>query len=495
MSNMSVVIAAEQCRREFKARRVQVDFDCLLPSHLKNNPPKHPSQEAFIESRAKRILVRAGRRGGKTVGVAKRAVKRFVQGRRVLYAAPTQEQIDRFWVTVCRLLRPHIDSGRLSKNETKHLIERPGTENRIRAKTAWNADSLRGDYADELILDEWQLMNEDAWGLVGAPMLADNNGNVTFIYTPPSLRSRSASKANDPQHAAKLFKKVSQDTSGRWATFHFGSKENPFISQEAIEELSQDMTSLAYRMEIEAEDIDEAPGALWSREIIERNRVIRAPELERIIVGVDPSVSADGDEAGIITAGKANGSGYVLSDDSVQGSPTTWAEAAVRAYYKFKANLIVAEKNNGGEMVRLTIATVDPTVPVKLVHASRGKQTRAEPVASLYEKNRGHHVGPFESLEDEMCLWLPGDNSPNRMDACVWAFTELKLFRWQKPGPTQEEKVESRMAQGVKLIDIPTIPDPEQQSMAITSNKIWTEQFKREDEEARRGNGRVTFRR
>lgn len=372
-------------------------------------------------------MVRAGRRGGKTVGVAKRAVKRFILGRRILYAAPTQEQIDRFWVTVNRILAKPIESGQIYKNETKHILEIPGTERRIRAKTAWNADTLRGDYADDLILDEWQLMDEDAWKLVGAPMLLDNNGDAVFIYTPPSLHSRSTSKAKDPQHAPKLFKRAQADEAGRWATFHFRSHDNPYISAEAIEELAADMTSIAYRMEIGAEDIDEVPGALWTRDLIESTRVIKAPEFDRVVVAIDPSATSTGDEAGIITAGRSVNQGYVIADNSIQGSPKTWATAAVTAYHMHQADSIVAEANNGGEMVSLTIATVDPNIRVKLVHASRGKQTRAEPVASIYEHARGHHVGKFDLLEDEMVLWVPGDPSPNRMDAMVWGFTELGL--------------------------------------------------------------------
>lgn len=390
-------------------------------------PRPHACQAAFVDSTAKRNVVRAGRRGGKTVGVAIRAVKRFLAGRRVLYAAPTQEQIDRFWVSVTRALQEPIDAGVFYKNETRHIVEAPGTEQRIRAKTAWNADTLRGDYADDLILDEWQLMNEDAWGVVGAPMLLDNNGDATFIYTPPSLHNRNTTKASDPQHAAKLYKRAQADETGRWATFHFTSYDNPHISREAIDELAGDMTHLAYRMEIKAEDVDEAPGALWTRQTIEDNRTLKHPDLARVVVGVDPSATSGGDEAGIITAGSHNNEAYIIADDSVQGSPKTWATAAVTAYHKHDADYIVAESNNGGEMVALTIATVDPDVPVRLVHASRGKQTRAEPIASIYEHGRGHHVGSFPALEDEMVLWTPGDPSPNRMDALVWAVTELKL--------------------------------------------------------------------
>ena len=388
-------------------------------------PEPQSEQERVIDSPAKRKVVRAGRRGGKTVGVGILAVEKFLEGRRVLYGAPTTEQVGRFWTTVVRALEPAIDAGFVRKNETEHLLEFPGTEQRIRAKTCWNADTLRGDYADLLMLDEYQMMNEDTWEVVGAPMLLDNNGDAVFIYTPPSLHNRSASKASDPQHAAKLFKRAAQDTSGRWATFHFKSADNPYISTEALDEISQDMTALAYRMEILAEDVDEAPGALWRRSIIENGRVLRVPDLERVVVAIDPSATSTGDEAGIVTCGSLGKHLYVLADDSLQGAPLEWARAAVAAYHRHKADRIVAEGNNGGEMVAQTIRTVDPSVPVRLVHASRGKQTRAEPVSAVYEQDRGHHVGSFPRLEDEMCMWIPGMASPNRMDALVWAATDL----------------------------------------------------------------------
>jgi phage terminase large subunit-like protein len=146
-------------------------------------------------------------------------------------------------------------------------------------------------------------------------------------------------------------------------------------------------------------------------------------------VAIDPSATTTGDEAGIIAAGRtANGHAYVLDDRSVQGSPHTWGSRAVQCYHAHKADRVVAEVNNGGEMVELTLRTVDPTVSYKAVHASRGKRTRAEPVAALYEQGKVHHVGTFPQLEDEMCDWEPdASDSPNRMDALVWALTELML--------------------------------------------------------------------
>jgi len=398
-------------------------------------PGPHKKQKEFISHPAKRKIVRAGRRSGKTVGISIAAVEWFlgnpalkIPQHRVLYTAPTMEQVGRFWTVVTRALDEPVKASLMRKNEAEHFIELPGTDYRIKAKTAWNADSMRGDYADKLIFDEWQLMNEDAWGTVGAPMLLDNNGDAIFIYTPPSLRSRSASKADNPQHAAQMFKKAMELQNGgsaRWAAFHFTSRDNPYLSREALEEITQDMTSLAYRMEILAEDVNEAPGALWTRKMIDDFRVLSAPELDRIVVAVDPSTTGTGDEAGIIVCGKRGQEGYILADKSIQGSPLVWAKEVVKAYHNYQADLIVAEKNQGGEMVELTIHQVDKSVPVKLVHASRGKQARAEPVSAKAEKRLIHHVGNFPELEDEQCLWIPGDPSPNRLDAMVWGMTEL----------------------------------------------------------------------
>ena len=391
-------------------------------------PKPHGKQIEFLRSTAKRKVIRAGRRGGKTYGASICAVEKFLEGKRVLYATPTQEQVDRFWYLVCESLREPIEQGIFYKNETKHLIELAGTEQRIRAKTAWNSDTLRGDFADELILDEFQLMNEDTWGVVGAPMLMDNNGNAIFIYTPPSLQSRSVTKANDPQHAAKLFKKADLDTTGRWQAFHFSTYDNPYIDKTVIDDLANDMSSIAYRMEIMAEDIDEAPGALWKRANIEKYRVDKSPQLKRIVVAIDPSGSdkTTSDEAGIIVAGiDGAGDGYILEDLSGIYSPNAWAHRAISAYYEWDADRIVAEKNYGGDMVATVIRNMSPEVSYKDVTASRGKYLRAEPIAAFYERGKVHHVGRYNKLEDEMCLWLPGDKSPNRMDALVWALTDL----------------------------------------------------------------------
>lgn len=187
------------------------------------------------------------------------------------------------------------------------------------------------------------------------------------------------------------------------------------------------------RQELEAELLDDAPGALWKREQLDADRVLAAPELERIVVAIDPSVSAESEEAetGIVAAGRGtDGHAYVLSDLSlVRPTPEEWANAAINEYRLRDADRIVGEVNNGGDLVEMAIRAVNRNVSFKQVRASRGKAVRAEPVAALYEQHRVHHVGSFAKLEDELCQWEPGVSmwSPNRLDALVWALTELML--------------------------------------------------------------------
>ena len=199
--------------------------------------------------------------------------------------------------------------------------------------------------------------------------------------------------------------------------------------------------------EVEGKLLDEMPGAKWKRAWINDHRHKgHAPALLRIAVAVDPpgSSAKSGAEAGIVAAGIARVDGvlhgYILDDASLRGTPAQWGAAAVRAYYAWRADRMVAEKNYGGEMVEHTIRTVPAKageqgyragrdVAYKYVSATRGKVVRAEPIAALYEKGRVHHVGAFGALEDELCTWedQPNELSPNRLDALVWVLTELML--------------------------------------------------------------------
>ena len=188
------------------------------------------------------------------------------------------------------------------------------------------------------------------------------------------------------------------------------------------------------RQEIDGEIVEDRTDALWTREMIEAARVQVAPPLLRIVVGVDPPGSdrPSADACGIVAAGIAdNDTIYVLADATVRGlSPAGWANAAIALYRRCKADLMVAEVNQGGDMVRAVIQQVDPAVPVSTVHATRGKWLRAEPVAMRYQQGRVKHVAPpMRELEDQMCDFgiggLASGGSPDRVDALVWAVTDL----------------------------------------------------------------------
>lgn len=188
------------------------------------------------------------------------------------------------------------------------------------------------------------------------------------------------------------------------------------------------------RQELEGELLTDTPGALWTMDNLDayRGKPEDVPPLLGIAVGVDPAASSGegADETGIVVVGRDYqplGHGYVLADDTFRGTPHQWATAVIAAYKRWSADLIVVEINNGGEMVEHTIRTIWPDAPIECVHASRGKRTRAEPVSALAEQGRWHHVGTFPQLEDQLTTWVPGEDSPDRMDAMVWAGTALGL--------------------------------------------------------------------
>jgi phage terminase large subunit-like protein len=192
------------------------------------------------------------------------------------------------------------------------------------------------------------------------------------------------------------------------------------------------------RQELEAELLEDVPAALWNRGAIEAGRARVAPTLIRVVIAIDPAATSgeDSDETGIVVVGKdAQGHGYVLGDASGRYAPHEWARTAISAYRTHSADRIVAEVNNGGEMVEATIRMVDPSVPFTQVRASRGKVTRAEPVAALYEQGRVHHVGAFPQLEDQMVGFTADFDrakagySPDRVDALVWGLSELLVER------------------------------------------------------------------
>jgi phage terminase large subunit-like protein len=203
------------------------------------------------------------------------------------------------------------------------------------------------------------------------------------------------------------------------------------------------------RQELDGVLVDAAEDALWTPAMIEAGRVEAAPDLDRIVVAVDPPVTghAGSDECGIVVVGAVTRGpvqdwrAYVLEDASIgAASPASWARAAIRAMERWGAERLVAEVNQGGDLVEQVIRQVDPLVPFRKVHASRGKAARAEPVAALYEQGRVHHLRGLARLEDQMCAMtsrgFEGKGSPDRVDALVWALTDLIVepgAKWRAP--------------------------------------------------------------
>lgn len=207
--------------------------------------------------------------------------------------------------------------------------------------------------------------------------------------------------------------------------------DNPYLAAEWVEQMRRryEGTRLG-RQELGGELIEDVEGALWSRAVLDRNRVASCPDFVSVVVAIDPAATStvDAADTGIVAVGLGNdGFCYVIGDHTCHLPPDGWGHRAVDAYRRHAADRLVAEVNHGGEMVQHVIATVDPRVPFKPVRASRGKQIRAEPVAALYEQGRVKHLGGYPELEDQLCSWTPGDESPDRLDALTWAVTDLML--------------------------------------------------------------------
>jgi len=286
-------------------------------------------------------------------------------------------------------------------------------------------DQLRGPQHDAAWCDElakWQYAR-DAWDQLQLGLRTGPNPQVC-ITTTPRPTSLLKEIMNDPGTVM---------TGG--STFDNRSNLSPkFLS---VVTCKYEGSRLG-RQELHAEVLEDLEGALWKRGFIDALRVKLSdvPPIERIVVAIDPNASSqeDSNECGIICAGLGiDGHGYVLDDASAVMAPAEWAAKAINLYRMRQADRIIAETNNGGEMVENTIRMIDSNVPFGSVWASRGKVTRAEPISALYEQGRVHHVGPFPTLEDQMCAFTVDFNrremgySPDRVDALVWALTELMI--------------------------------------------------------------------
>lgn len=289
--------------------------------------------------------------------------------------------------------------------------------------SADDPDGLRGFQFEAAWSDEifkWRCA-EDAWNNLQLGLRLGQRPRQVVTTTPA------------PQSLLKRLLASDKTVITRSTTYdNQGNLANTFFSEIAS---VYEGTALG-RQELMGELIEDKAGALWSWEMIEAHRETSQDVFDRVVVAVDPPVSQgpDADECGIVVVGAATRGGqrhgFVLADRSVQGvAPTVWASRAAAAYHEFEADRIVVEVNQGGDLVTQLMVTVDPSVAVKPVRATRGKAVRAEPIAALYEQGKVHHVAPLPVLEEQLTTFTgaQGEKSPDRLDALVWGLTEILL--------------------------------------------------------------------
>ena len=273
------------------------------------------------------------------------------------------------------------------------------------------------------VLDESEeQQDEETFDRIDLSIRAKNKPNRIILVMNPSYKSHWI--------YARFVKKPSDNCTYIHTTY-LDNLQN--LSQSFIDQAERTRTENLHRYNhlFLGHWLEDAEGMLWNRKIIERLRMANSPQLERIVISVDPAASAnlDSDETGIIVCAKdSNGNGYVLEDLSGKYSPSQWASVAVKAFERWNADCIVAEKNMGGDMVESVLRSQNTTARIKLVNATKGKYVRAEPIYSLYEQNKIYHIGQFPILENQMITFDPDKGkSPDRVDALVWGFTELLL--------------------------------------------------------------------
>ena len=276
---------------------------------------------------------------------------------------------------------------------------------------------LGNEYAT-VFLNEASQISYDAYETIVTRLNppAGVKGRIIIDYNPPSIHHWGYKIFHD-----RKFPDGRAVPSGDFAVVRMNPQDNPHLSSDYLDALS--LLSANKRKRFLDGEYSTDNGTLWRREWI---RYEQAPDLQRIVIGVDPGGTVDGDATGIVVVGKAGNKYYVLDDCTLNATPSGWSREIASAVEKWKADAVIAEKNYGGDMVEHTIRTHSPRIRVKMVSATRGKVVRAEPISALYEQGLVAHVRVMQDLEDELCMYdAEVSDSPNRMDALVWAITEL----------------------------------------------------------------------
>ena len=362
-------------------------------------------------------LLLGGRGSGKTRSGAE-FVRRLAKtaNLRIALVAPTFDEARMVMIEgVSGLLSVHPSFARPKFEPSKRVVTWPnGAQAQVFSAEA--PDGLRGPQFDAAWCDElakWK-QAEKVWEMLQFALRMGENPVAVVTTTPRPI---------------PVLKKILNDKST------VVSRSRTIDNKTHLAKPFLDVVTARYggsrlgRQELDGEMLEDDPDALFKREDIDRLRVSEAPSMKRVVVAVDPpaSFNAKSNACGIVVVGLGeNGHCYVLADASLErASPKRWAEKVKAVYDTHKASRVVAEVNQGGAMVEQVLRQVAPDLPYRAVHAKVGKRLRAEPVAALYEQGRVHHVGSFAALEDEMCAAIEEGKSPDRLDALVWAVTEL----------------------------------------------------------------------
>lgn len=295
-------------------------------------------------------------------------------------------------------------------------------------------EQLRGPQFEKAWVDELAKFKypNDCWDNLEFGLRLDTNGNVPQVVVTTTPKP------------IKLIKELAVDPDV-FVTYGSSYENMSNLSEAYIKRIIKRYEGTRIgAQELEGRILTDIEGALWKYSTIAENRVTMAPSLDTVTIVLDPSVTNKdtSDECGIIVMGRKSGHAFVLEDHSAKMSSKEWAELAVKLYHKHKADYVLAEVNNGGDLVKTVISLLDPRVPVHTVFATRDKYTRATPAAGVYEQNRVHHVGTFDLLEEELTEWEPGKPSPNRLDAVVWGVTDLLLSEDEKNLPGRMVAIE-----------------------------------------------------
>lgn len=385
-------------------------------------------------------LVMGGRGAGKTragaewvraqaLGLAPLA---SVPAKRIALVAETLHEARHVMVEgVSGLLAVHADHERPRYESSKRELTWPNGAV-AHLFSAEDPETLRGPQFAAAWVDELAKWREPerAWDMLQFALRLGQTPQAVVTTTP---------------RAVTLLKTILADPAT--VTTRAGTAENAVnLAPSFVAEMERRYAGTALlRQELHGELVENPAGALWRRDYVETGRVEKAPEMTRIVVALDPPVTANAssDACGIVVAGRGiDGRAYVLADRTLQGrAPQVWARAAVAAYRDYVADCVVAEVNQGGDLVVLVLKQIDDAVPVRQVRATRGKWLRAEPVAALYAEGRVSHAGRFDDLEAQMLGFgadgLYQGRSPDRLDALVWALTELMLESSGRPAVRQ----------------------------------------------------------